>query len=213
MWPSSCIPRHMRWLRAALATVAIFWLGGRVAAAQTMDAQAVVESFEQARANGDVDQALAAFADESVVMLQGRGMRSYAGAAQVRFYLETIGVKTKAVMRSAYRSDGVVVSWTERDRDERQMMDVVGQAIVRSGRITSLTYRQTDAIGAADAPLRPISGREVPSIVWPSALGFGGVLALTIAFAWPRRPASRSELDGRMLESMRRSSPRERVTV
>jgi hypothetical protein len=173
------------------------------AVAQSDDAGAVVNAFESASAQGDVEAALDHFADDAVVTLQTRSTQAYAGRDQVRIFLQAVLLRSRSLMRSTLHVDGPLVTWTERDEQPRQAFDARVQAIVRSGRIVSLLYQLGDPLGLSAAPVE--SGRELPTVTWPVAFGIGGLVMLILAFSLPpRRRESRSALQGRLLVAMRR---------
>jgi hypothetical protein len=196
------------------ALLALFAASATPIAAQQVDpTAAVVDSFERARAAGDVNAAIGQFADDAVVTVQaGRSSQVFAGRDQIRAYLLNMAMPSRALMRSAYRIDGPFVRWTERDEAPQQMVDSMVQATIRAGRITSLIYQQSEPYGVQSAPARAAANQpaQVPSLAWAAALASTGLL-LVLLCSRPRRRASRSELDGRLLAAMRQSSARERL--
>jgi hypothetical protein len=171
----------------------------------------VVEAFERARGEGDVDAALGVFADTAVVTLQGRNRQSFTGPVQLRNYLQTIGTRFRIVMRSKPLVQGSTVTWTERDQFTGDAIDATVVAIVSGGRIVALTYRD----GQDAAPRSVLAGLEsppqrahVPSLAWPAALGALGMGLVAVVFGRPRRKASTSQLDGRLLAALKRQRDR-----
>ena len=194
-----------RFLTLFSTVLAVFLaVGGpaSVSAQAPPDPKQVVDAYERARAAGNLDAALAQFADDAVITVQGRSSKSYAGRDQVRSYLDTVGVRFKTVMRSTPLVQGVTVTWTERDEFPTMALDATVIAIVRSGVISSLIYRDSDPFGfvpdaaGASAPAPP---RELPSYAWPAALVLLGTALMTAVFGRPRRRASRSRLNGHLL--------------
>jgi hypothetical protein len=183
--------------------------GPAVASGQTQstDPATVMETYERARAAGDVDAALAQFADDAVVTVQGRAAKSYSGKDQVRAYLETVGVRFKLIMRSSPLVQGVTVSWIERDEFPTMSIDATVLAIIRSGSISSLIYRNGDPFGfqpggaSAAAATAPPRARELPSYAWPAALALLGMALISVIFGRPRRRTP-SRLDGRLLVAL-----------
>lgn len=188
-------------LQAAAATTA---------AAQSVppstDPQQVVETFELARGAGDVDGALAALSDTAVITVENQtSTRSYSGAVQLRTYLQSIGTQFQTVMRSRPLVQGSSVTWTERDQFGSHMVDATVMAVVSSGQIVALSYRDGEPIGApGTADMAAPKPLQVPSFAWAGGLVGFGLLAVGLMFSWPRRKASQSQLDGRLLVALQR---------
>jgi hypothetical protein len=178
------------------------------------EAQHVVERFELARGAGDVDAALANLADTAVITVQTQtSARSFTGSVQLRTYLQTVGTHFQTLMRSRPLVQGSSVTWTERDQIGTQVVDATVVAIVSAGQIVAITYRDTNPVGtpgrlAASASAAREQQMEIPTAVWPAGLGLVGLLLLTAIFAWPRRKASHSQLDGRLLIALQRDRQR-----
>jgi hypothetical protein len=183
--------------------------------AQPNDPRAVVDTYQRARAEGNVDAALALFADDAVVTVQGReSQSSFTGKDQVKVFLLTLGLDYQTIMQSVPRVENEAVLWTERDQGSRQSVDAQVQAIVQSARISSLRYMQGEPFGvppkrAAVPQAPPPPPREIPSAAWAAGLAALGLLLLIVVFHRPRRQVP-SRLDGQLLSSMQRArSPRE----
>ncbi len=201
----------MLWLRVVAASIAVSQLAAaapRVMAQTALDGDsAVVETFQDARAAGDLSGALAQFRDDAIVTVQtGRSTQIFSGHDQIRVYLQTVALPSRALMHSGYRSDGTFVRWTERDEDARQTSDNAAQATIESGRISMLLVNRSEPfpsqVGATTS-----SGDQtpsVPSIAWAAALGTGLMLLLGLVFR-PRRRRSASVLDGRLVRAMRQA--------
>jgi hypothetical protein len=186
-----------------------FGLGAAPALAQALvDPNQVVEGFEIARGAGDLDAAMAQLADDAVVTVQGRTTRAYAGRSQVRMYMETFGVRFQTIMRSKPLVEGNRVTWTERDEyASGQAVDSTVIAIVTGNRISSLIYRNSDPFGGPPTASKAgatAQARELPSVTWPAALALLGFGVLALVFGRPRRRASQSQLDGRLLFALQR---------
>jgi hypothetical protein len=187
------------------------------AVAQQVDpTAAVIDTFERARATGDLGTAIAQFADDAVVTVQtGRATQVYAGRDQIRAYLLNVAMPARALMRSAYRVDGPFVRWTERDEDTSKTVDAVVQATVQSGHISTLLFQQSAPFGssvpsAATTPVAADQLHEAPSLAWAAALGAAFLLVVGWFFRPRRRRPSASVLDGRLLQAMRESAWRDR---
>jgi hypothetical protein len=207
----------MRPLRALAAVLAMLVASATPISAQQVDpTAAAVDSFERARAAGDVNAAINQFADDAVVTIQaGRATQVFAGRDQIRAYLLNTAVPARALMRSAYRVDGPFVRWTERDEDAAKTVDSVVQATVQSGRISTLLFQQSEPFGgslttAATTRVAAEQPSEAPSLAWAAALGSAFMLVVGWFFRPRPRRQSVSQLDGRLLRAMRQSSWRDR---
>jgi hypothetical protein len=197
---------HSRRLLAPTLAVALLLATSQLAVAQPVDdGGVVIDTFQRARASGDLSGALAQFADDAVVTIQaGRATQVFAGRDQVRAYLQTVAMPARALMHSAYRVDGPYVRWTERDEEVSKTSDAMVQATVQSGRISMLLLQQTEAFGAMTATPRaaPEQPTAAPSLAWAMALGSGFMLLLGLVFR-PRRRSATSRLSGRLVRAMR----------
>jgi len=198
-------------VRCAVLALLLFGVLVAQAAAQSMptgdDPQQVVDRFELARGAGDVDTALAQLADTAVVTVQNKtSTRSFTGAVQLRSYLQNIGTRFQTLMRSRPLVQGSTVTWTERDQVDGNPVDATVVAVISAGHIAALTYRDTDTVGSTGR-LLPVSAREqpaqVPNAAWAGGLALLGLAIVGFVFGWPRRKASRSNLDGRLLVALR----------
>jgi hypothetical protein len=199
------------WVGAAIA-VALSVTFASSAAAQsapdTDEIQQVVERFELARGAGDVDGALAELADTAVITVQSQSMtRSFSGAAQVRGYMQSVGARFQTIMRSRPMVQGRSVTWTERDQVGNQPLDTTVVAVVSTGHIVSLIYHDMNPAGTPGrlgAQTTRAQPRQVPSGAWAVSLAALGLGLIGLVFGRPRRKASHSELDGRLLVALRR---------
>jgi hypothetical protein len=196
----------------ALAAVACASCAGGVQAqtdspSKPREPQQVIGDFERARAGRDVELALSEFTDDAVLTVQSQSVRSYIGKDQIRIYLQAFGVQFQTLTRSTPIVQGAGVSWNERDEFQHQAMSASVFAVVREGKISSLIYRQ----GTFDSSLRTAPQvSDVPTLVWPAGIGLIGLLLLGLVFR-RRRPASESQLGGRLLLQLReRNTPEQR---
>src|SRR5579871_3521152 len=81
-------------LSGAFALIGCAVLATTVAAQTTQyDPAQVVEAYERARGAGDIDAAMAEFADSAVITIQGGNTISYVGSARLRMFMQTIGTR------------------------------------------------------------------------------------------------------------------------
>jgi hypothetical protein len=196
---------HLRWfllasLAACLLSIALVArVAAQVTQAPQMDPSMVVEAFERARGAEDVDGAMALFTDSAVVTMEGRTNEAFTGQAQLRTYMQTIGTRFQIVMRSRPVVQGAIVTWTERDQFFGHILDATVIAVVSGGKIVSLTYRDNQLDAPRGQLAAPDQTRGIPAIVWPVGLVIVSGLLLGLTFGRPRRKASVSQLDGRLL--------------
>jgi hypothetical protein len=200
------------WVGAAVA-LALSAMFASSAAAQSLpdtdEVQQVIERFELARGAGDVDGALAQLADTAVITVQSQSMtRSFSGDAQLRGYMQSIGAHFQTVMRSRPMVQGRSITWTERDQVGNQSLDTTVVAVVSAGHIVSLIYHDTNPAGTSGrlGATQATHGQplQVPSGAWAASLAGLGLGLIGLVFGRPRRKASQSELDGRLLVALRR---------
>src|SRR3954468_12097961 len=131
-----------RALGSMLLVLLLLGGGARVAAAQVMDPPVIIEAFERARNQRNVDAALAYFADDAVVRLVERGTVTFNGKSEIRRFLQNIGTRTAPMLTSNRHVVGNTVSWNERDQGQLQStIDLSVEAFVQEGKIKSLVYR------------------------------------------------------------------------
>jgi hypothetical protein len=192
-------------VRLIATLVAVIVGTGQAASAQPVDPAAIVDTFERARIERNVDAAQAQFADDAVITVQGLQTQSYVGHDQVRVYLQTLGIEYQPIMRSAPKVEGARVSWTERDQGPTQAVDATIQVMVFSDHIVSMMYHSGTAFGVAtptSTASAPTPPRELPSAAWPAGLLVVGLGVLAVASRRPR--STPSPLDGRLLSRMQR---------
>jgi hypothetical protein len=89
----------------------------------------------------------------------------------------------------------------EHDELQQVSWDAAVVAVVRSGRITALVYRQSAQ--APDGTRSAAQALQLPNAVWPALLGLIGAFLLGMVSRRPPRRSS-SVLDGRLLVELRR---------
>src|SRR4051794_25281208 len=99
-----------------VALLVLLGPGASLAAAQVMDPPVIIEAFERARNQRNVDTALSYFADDAVVRLVERGTVSFNGKSEIRRFLQNIGTRTPPMVPSNRHVVGNTVTWNERDQ-------------------------------------------------------------------------------------------------
>jgi hypothetical protein len=174
-------------------------------AAQVSDPPVVIDAFERARNAQNVDAALAQFADDASITIEGRTPQSFRGKDEIRrFLLVTVGRSVPRLTSSRHVA-GNTVTWTERVQGQLPtMLDLSVEAMVRDGKIRSIVYRlgapaaQTGATGAAPVALpAPLLG----SLIVVGVCLLAVVLRTLLVGSRSRgRPGSR--LRGRLLAEL-----------
>ncbi|HEY3058562.1 MAG TPA: nuclear transport factor 2 family protein [Chloroflexota bacterium] len=186
---------------ALLLALLVLDAGSWVAAAQVTDPPIIVEAFERARGQRNVDTALAYFADDAVVRLIERGTVSFNGKAEIRRYLQSVGIRTPPLVTSNRHVVGNMVTWNERDQGQLlTAIDLTVEAVVQDGKIKSLVYRVATP-PALDT--RPVEGpTRLPALFALAGVVVLGTLLLLAASLGPRRRAPGSTLHGKLMSSL-----------
>ena len=193
----------MRFVAASCAVLLLLSTATVALAQISNDGETVVDQLAQARTGGDLERAMALFADDAVITIQaGRATQVFAGREQVRAYLRSVLMPTHVLMRSVYRVDGPFVRWTEREEHTTLTLDATVQATVQSGHISMLLYQQNETFGNAAGASVATPAHEAPSLAWAAALGSGFMLVVGFFFR-PRRRSVTSALSGRMVRALR----------
>lgn len=187
----------LRLVRALALVGAAFVLLVQAASAHGMSPSAVVDSYQRARIEQDLDAALGYFSDGAVITTYGTRTRTLVTPVQIRDYLDG----PVPDMTSTLHWDGATVSWSERTNVSESTV----RATVRDGKIQSLAYRPGRAAN--------LDGALAPSVTPESAaLSVGGLLLLGVgllALATVRQHVrSGSILRGRLVAELRHYTPR-----
>jgi hypothetical protein len=192
---------RMRLLRALALVVGAFLLLVQAAGAHGLNPSTVVDSYERAWGQNDVDAALAHFADSAVITVQDARTRSLTGREQIREFLQTAALQAAPVLTSSRQSDGGRLMWSE--RIEGQVLsakEVSVQAVVKDGKIQSLVYRPGRMVGA-QSPAAPSVTTESASLALGAVLLLGlGLLSLATVRS---RVHTSSNLQGSLLRDLR----------
>jgi hypothetical protein len=175
----------------------------RPALAQVSDPPVVIDAYERARDAQNLDAALAQFADDAVVIVEGRTPQSFNGKGEIRAFLQAEIAQPTARLTSSRHVVGYTVTWTERQQAPRLVMpELWVEAVVRDGKIKSMVYRLNAPLSrAAEAPAPPV---PAPLLV-AAALAAVGLLAagVHVLLAGARRPVEPpSRLRGHLLADL-----------
>jgi hypothetical protein len=209
-WQFSCICHSDPMLleeRLRLAGALGLVLGALVllahaAAAQGMEPPAVVEVFTRARADRDLEVAMAQIADNAVMRVERARPRVLNGKQEIRQFFETFSAEPPAPLVPAHPLADDTVTWSERVVELRTgSLELTGQALVQNGKIVSIVYRTGREVAADESSAGP--ARPLPAAsMMVGGVGLFGVGLLSLATVRSRR-ASDSHLTGRMLAGLR----------
>src|SRR5690242_17436607 len=127
----------MKFWFVSLSVVVLGVLAAPVVAAQvnaqTSDPAAIVTAYEMARNRGDVDQAIALFADDATLTQRST---TFTGREEIRRYLQNATGRGRFVVISNRKVNGTQLTWTERPAGQNiNGIEVNVEAIVQDGKI------------------------------------------------------------------------------
>jgi hypothetical protein len=165
----------------------------RPAAAQAgPDPSVIVNGFEQARNQRDVDAILGYFADDAT--LTDRTQRIYHGRDEIRAYFQQLAARGRGLTLATVnlRVNGQQVSWAERPPTQAGAGFEIGvDAVIRDGKIRSLAYMTSAAAAQRTDPSR--DGRTS----FPALVGLVAVLAILAVAAAVVSAAGSGPVPGR----------------
>jgi len=165
---------RLRLFRALALVIGAFLLLVHSARAQGLSPSAVVNRFERAWAQRDLDTALGLLASDATIILQDSRTRSLTSPQQIREFLRAANLRSAPALTSTREVEGNTVTWSERTEGPGQVLggtDLSVQAVVREGKIESLVYRPGTMVRNAN---------PAPAEVTPesAAMALGAVLLL-----------------------------------
>jgi hypothetical protein len=188
---------------AIVALVPLRWARPAVAQAGP-DPSVVVNGFEQARNQRDVDAMLTFFADDAT--LTDRTQRVYRGRDEIRGYFQQLAARGRGLTLATtnLRVNGPEVSWTERPPTQNGGGFEIGvDAMIRDGKIRSMAYSSTAIVAQRLDP--GLDGRSsFPALVGLVAvlLTLAGAAALVSVSANGSVPGRESHLRGRLVAEL-----------
>jgi hypothetical protein len=201
---------RMRLFRATALVAGAFILLVHAAGAQGLQPYTVIEAYERAWVERDVDGALSHLADGAVITLQDARTRNLRTREQIRQFLSTTDPQGAPVLTTERKVDGNTITWSERTQTRvLSTTDLTVEAVVQNGKIQSLVYRPgrlVQAAGETASSTEPTAAMMVLAAV--VLLGLGLVSLATVR----SHVRADSNLRGRMLTEMRhwRPTPRRR---
>jgi hypothetical protein len=195
---------HMRLFRALALVAGAFILLVHAAGAQGVSPTAVVDSYERAWGEQNVDAAMAMLTDDAIITLQDARTRALKSPRQIREFLANSGVQAVPVLTSMRQVEGGKVTWSERINYGQSLNapDVTVEAMVVNGKIQSLVYRPGRLVSAGQPASTQSSdvSRESAAMALAAVLLLGlGLLSLA---GVRRRVISSSQLRGRLLRDL-----------
>jgi hypothetical protein len=177
---------------------------GPAAAQAGPDPSVVVNGFEQARNQRDVDATLAFFADDAT--LTDRTQRVYRGRDEIRTYFQQLAARGRGLTLATanLRVNGSDVSWTERPPGQNTGGFEIGvDAVIREGKIRSMLYTGTTSPAQRIDP--NLDGRaSFPALVGLVAvlMTLAGAAAVVSAAGSGPVPGRESQLRGRLVAEL-----------
>jgi hypothetical protein len=193
---------RLRIFRALALVIGAFVLLVRAAGAQGVSPCGVLDSYERAWGQHDVDGALALLGDNAVVTFHDSRSRSLNGRDQIREFLQNTRLDGAPQLTTSRQVDANTVSWSERlDGPVLSGADLTVQAIVNDGKIQSLVYRPGKLIRGPAVPPAADDSPQLGGTVLAALLLLGlGLLSLASA---PRQVQAGSNLRGRLMGDLK----------
>jgi hypothetical protein len=192
---------RLRIFRALALVTGAFVLLVHAAGAQSVSPCGVLDSYERAWGQHDVDGALALLGDNAVVTLHDSRARSLTSRDQIREFLQSTRLVGTPQLTTSRQVDADTVSWSEHIEGETfNATDLTVHARVTDGKIQSLIYRpgslvRGPATGVSDDT--PQFGGNVLAALLLLGLGL-----LSLASA-PRQVHAGSNLRGRLMGDLK----------
>jgi len=195
---------RMRLFRTAALVAGGFLLLVHAAVAQRLTPAALVDSYERAWGQQDVDGALALLADDASITLADPREHALTNHSQIREFLLTAGLQHAPNLTTARAVETNTVNWSEHvDSLVFGGAEVTVQAVVAGGKIQSIVYRPGHLLPGAGSPAA-VATPETAGAVLAAMLLFGiGLLSLASVRS---RVRAGSNLRGRLLADLRRWS-------
>ncbi len=198
---------RMRLFRAVALVAGAFLLLVHAAGAQGVSPCAVVDNYERAWAQQDLDGALAQLSGDAVVTVHDPRARSLASREQIQEFLQYTAMRGAPILTSACQVVGNTVTWSERPDSERlNANDLTVQAVVLNGKIQSLVYRPGRLAQAQGSPATVDKTTSETAGTNLAALVLLGLGLLSLATAFPH-VRSDSNLRGRLMRDLRHWRP------
>jgi hypothetical protein len=174
-----------------------------VAALAQTDAtsSALVDSFEGARNQHDIEGALSLFTDDAVV--RDRTGHEHVGKDQIRQYLLLTSLRGRAVPSDVHQVGTNQVAWTERLTTQVSNLEFGVEAQVQDGKIKALIYDGGPNSGRLE-PLTDTSG-SLPALLGMAAVALvlsAAVAGVSVGLPLPRRALAASSLRGRLVPAL-----------
>ncbi|MBV9357113.1 MAG: nuclear transport factor 2 family protein [Chloroflexi bacterium] len=171
------------------------------ALAQTDASSALVDSYEGARNQHDIEGALSLFTDDAVV--RDRSGHEHVGKDQIRQYLLLTSLRGRSVPTDVHQVGTNQVAWTERLTTQVSNLEFGVEAQLQDGKIKALIYDGGPNSGRLE-PLTDTSG-SLPALVGMAAVALvlsAGVAGVSVGLPLPRRGLTASSLQGRLVPAL-----------
>ncbi|HEV7665972.1 MAG TPA: nuclear transport factor 2 family protein [Chloroflexota bacterium] len=199
---------HLRLFRAIALVAGAFILLVQAAGAQGLNPAAVIDSYERAWAEQDIDTAQNLLADGAVITVIEARTRKLQGRDQIREFLQNGAPRALPILTTNRQIDGNTIIWSERtDGQLTAAGDLTVQAEIQNGKILSLVYRPGRMIRAAGNPITGSTTPESAGLALGAVFLFGvGLLSLVTSRSHVN---AGSNLRGRLVHDLRHWRPRQ----
>jgi ketosteroid isomerase-like protein len=197
---------RMRLFRAVALVAGAFLLLVHAAGATSVSPCAVVDNYQRAWGQQDLDGALALLADDAVVTVHDPRARVLASRTQIQEFLQYTAMRGAPILTSACQVADNTVTWSERPDTELNANDVTVRAVVSSGKIQSLVFRPGKLVQAPGSPTAVDKGTSEAAGLNLAGVLLLGLGLLSLATAFPHG-GSDSNLRGRLLRDLRHWRP------
>jgi hypothetical protein len=184
-----------------LLLVVVAVLVPRAALAQTDASSSLVDSFEAARNQHDIEGALSLFTDDAVVT--DRSGHNHIGKDQIRQYLLLTSMRGHSVPSDVHQVGTNQVAWTERLTTQVSNLEFGVEARLQDGKIKALVYDGGPNSGRLE-PLTDTSG-SLPALLGMAVVAlvlWAGVAGVSVGLPLPRRALAASSLRGRLVPAL-----------
>jgi hypothetical protein len=191
---------RVRFFRAVALMAAAGLLMAYASGSYGVDPPRVVDSFSRAREQGDLDRALNHLAEDAVVRFERGRPQVVEGKSEIRDFLQVLDAASPPVVTVTPRqATEQSVTWSERSQDD-SARELTAEAVVESGKITSLVYRSGTLVAAESAEATSVTPLPTSAMLAGCVLfGVGIVSLLTLR----GRGVSSSALRGRLVGHLR----------
>ena len=201
--PRLSFDEFLRLIRALALVAAATLLMVHGAGAQGVgDPPAVIQAFEQARSDGNLEVALQQFSPGAVLKVDQGATRVFRGRDEIRGFLETLEPTSTLALTTGLHLDGQRVLWSEMvGAQSANPLALTGEATIADGKISTLTYRAGTLV-APQGQTSASAGGHCSAVMVLGALALLGLGLVSLVSVRSRRPSD-SAMRGRQISALR----------